>query len=180
MNIGSTAVGGVQLHVLDATAAGYDDMYLCDSAGTENTGFLGDRHVDTLYPVSDGTHTDMTPDSGTAHYSRVNETSPDGDSSYVASNALNAIDSYHVNPVSVPAADVRGLQTNVWARKDDAALRQVAPLIRVATTDYPGGTQTLAATYVDYTQIYEQNPGTSADWTVPDIDAAEYGLKVVT
>lgn len=179
-SIGTTAVGGIMLRTIDLTSASFDDLYVCDTAGTENNSFLGDRHVDTLFPTADGTHTDMAPDSGTAHYSRVNETSPDGDSSYVATNVLNAIDSYQVGSVSVPTADVRGIQTNLWARKDDAALRQVAPLIRVATTDYPGSTQTLAATYVDYTQIYEQNPGTSADWTVPDIDAAEYGVKVVT
>ena len=81
-NLGSTAVGQAQWIVtLNQSGAFYtstvDDVYLLDSTGSapRNT-FLGDSRVETLYPVADGAHTDWTPDTGTAHWSRVNQTPP--------------------------------------------------------------------------------------------------------
>ena len=180
INTGTVPVSGVSLRTIDVPPVSYDDLYIVDNAGSENNDFLGDRHVDTSYMTADGAHTDWVPNSGTAHFSRVNETNADLDTSYVASSALNAIDTYQAGPVSVVSADIRGIQVNLWARKDDAGLRQLAPVIRIAGVDYVGTPVTLATGYVDYTQIYEQNPATGADWTVTGVNTAEYGSKVVT
>lgn len=157
-----------------------DDLYVCDGTGAHNNNFLGDRHIDTLYPTADGFYQAWTPDTGTAHYSRVNETNFDADSSYVSTPTVGAIDSYQMSDVSVLSADIRGLQVNMFARKDDAGLRQAASLLRIAGADYFAPTQTMATGYVDYTQMYEQNPATSADWTVSDVNNIEAGEKVIT
>ena len=157
----------------------YDDVFFLDTSAAPNNDFLGDVHVETTWPAADGTHQDWAPDSGTAHYSRVNETSPDGDTSYVASSTSGTIDSYLVAPVGPLTANVYAVQTNLYARKDDAGLRQLQPVIRSAGTDHAGATATLATSYVDSTQLFEQDPGSGGGWTVATVNAAEYGVKVV-
>lgn len=51
----------------------YDDIYVCDTSGTENNDFLGDCRVDVIRPASDGTYHEGTPTTGTSHYSLVNQ-----------------------------------------------------------------------------------------------------------
>jgi hypothetical protein len=106
----------------------------------------------------------------------VNEHPPDGDTSYVSDNAIGDKDTFAVTTIA--GGSIRGVQTNLYARKEDAGFRQVAPIIRVASTDYQGTSETLTTSYVDGTQLYDQNPGTSTTWTVSDINAAEFGMVV--
>ena len=183
-NFGSSPADVISLIVQEGSdSAGhniqYDDVYFLDTTAAPNNDFLGDVHVETTWPAADGTHQDWAPDSGTAHYSRVNETSPDGDTSYVASGTSGSIDSYLVAPVGPLTATVHAVQTNLYARKDNAGLRQLQPVIRSAGTDHAGATVTLATSYVDSTQIFEQDPGSGSGWTVATVNAAEYGVKVV-
>jgi hypothetical protein len=160
----------------------FDDIYFCDTAGTENKDFLGDRHVETLFPSGDGAHTDWTPNTGLTHFNLVNDitaTFPDSDTTYVSSSTPGQLDTYTHPSLTVLTADIRGVQTNLWSRKDDASTRQIAPVFRIAGTDYVGTTATLATGYVDSTQIYENSPATSSDWTLSEINAAEFGVKEI-
>jgi hypothetical protein len=181
VNIGTAPIGAVSLHYqgpgVSNSSIGFDDIIVCDSSGGENNDFLGDRHVETLYPNGAGAHTGWTPDSG-SNYARLNEHAPDGDTSYVASDTASTIDTYAFDDLSIPTADIRGIQVNLWARKFDASLRKIAPVVRPGSTDHVGTDQTLSTSYVDGTQIYEQNPDTSSDWTVSDINASEFGMEV--
>lgn len=163
----------------------YDDVWLADTATGDIKDFIGDAHVETLYPNGDGSHSDWTPNSGSAHYSRVNEHSaapyPDDDTSYVSTATVNNIDSWAYDDLSIVSGTVYGLQTNLYARKTDANLRQLKPVVVRSATTYVGSvTQTLASGYVDSTEIYEEDPSTSAAWTVTNVNAAEFGVKATT
>jgi hypothetical protein len=65
----------------------YDDLYICDTTGTEYNDFLGDVRVDRAYLVGDGTHQDFTPSSGTRHFVLVNENA-DNTAAYVQATAV--------------------------------------------------------------------------------------------
>ena len=53
-------------------------------------------------------------------------------------------------------------------------------MIRQAGTNYDGTTMPpLTTTYAAYAQIYEQDPSTSAAWTIPGVNSAEVGVKEV-
>jgi hypothetical protein len=140
---------------------------------------MGDNRVETLYPVADGANTAWTPNSGTAHWSRVNETTPDDDTSYVSSSTPGDRDSYVYGSLSTLTGSVHGVQTNLRARKDDAAARQVADVIRIAGTNYDGTTTGgLTTSYLYYSQIHNQAP-TGSDWTIAGVNTTEFGVKEV-
>ena len=184
-NFGTTNVGQVALNA-PASSGGlwFDDWYLLDSSGggPQNT-FLGDVTVETLYPNGDGTHQQWTPSAAGAHFSKVNESSgtyPDGDTTYVSDVTPGDIDSYTVGPLATLTGTVFGVVTNLYARKDDAAARTIAPVIREGGTDHVGTTTGgLTTSYLFYRQIYPLDPAGAA-WTIGSVNGAEYGVKEVT
>ncbi len=176
-NFGSTTIGQVQL-ISVVGGSVFDDLYVLDTTGASprNT-FLGDVRVETIYPNADGAHSQWTPNTGTTHYTQVNEAQADGDASYVSDATPNDLDTYAFGDIDV-GATVYGVQTNLYARKDDANTRQIAPVVRQSGSDNVGTTVTMATTYVDYTQLYNQDPS-SADWTPTSVNAAEFGVKEI-
>lgn len=154
-----------------------DDVYVADTAGAapRNT-FLGDVRVSALYPTGAGAHAAWTPDSG-SNYARVNEALADGDTSYVSSSTPGSIDTSAFADMDAAAA-VAAVQRNLYARKDDAGVRQIAPVIRQSGNDYVGSTVTLASSYALYSQIYNQDP-LGADWTPTTVNANENGFKEI-
>lgn len=177
-NFGSTNIDGFSLGGASINGD-FDDIYVADTTGSApNNDFLGDSRVITLYPTSDGASTQWTPSTGTAHWSLVDETTPNSDTDYVASSTPNQIDSYGFQDVSA-SATVFAVQTNLFARKVDSGTRQVADLIRQSSTNYVGTTYTLASTYSFYTKLYDKDP-TNATWTASNVNADEFGVKLIT
>jgi hypothetical protein len=177
-NFGSTNIDTIGINQTTSNSnTDYDDMYVLDTTGSSprNT-FLGDVRVETIYPTGAGAHTQWTPDSG-SNWARVSEAQADGDTSYVADGTPNDLDSYVFGDID-GGATVYGIQTNLYARKDDAATRQIANLIRQASTDYIGSTVTLSSSYAFFSQLYNQDP-TAADWTATNINADEFGIKEI-
>jgi len=157
----------------------YDDIYICDSQGTTNNDFLGDTKVVTMFPTSAGTTTQWTPLSG-ANYTNVNQTQPDDDASYVYTSTPGQTDTYLCGDITDNPVNIFGVQTNLYARKDDAGVRTVSKVIRSGGTNYPGAAvDNLAANYVFYTEIDEKDPGTGAAWTKAGFNAAEFGATII-
>ncbi len=158
------------------------DMYVDDLVVLDTTGgspqddFLGDVRVETLYPAADGSYTDWTPKVGTDHFAMVNEHLIDGDGSYVYDASPGDKDSYIIETF---IGLIYAAQLNIGARKGDASLRQIAPLIRQASTDYEGDTETLTSDYVIYTWTLSKDP-TGADWLAATINADEFGQELIT
>lgn len=177
-NFGSSNIDTVARSGNGGATTDWDDMYVVDTSGAapRNT-FLGDVRVETIYATADGNHSQWTPNSGTTHYDRVNEAQADGDTTYVSDSTVGHLDTYAFGDIDT-GATVYGLQTNLYARKDDAATRQIAPVIRQSGTDNVGTTATLSSSYVVYSQLYNQDP-TSADWTPTTVNADEYGVKEI-
>ncbi len=178
-NFGSSNLDTVTLSQLTSNqTADYDDIYILDTSGAApRQTFLGDVRVETVFPTSDGAHTAWTPNSGSTHYTQVGETLADGDTTYVGDSTPNDIDSYGCGDIDT-GATVYGVQTNLYARKDDASTRQIAPVIRQSGSDNVGTTVTLSATYLFYSQLYNQDP-TPADWTPTTVNGDEFGVKEI-
>lgn len=187
-NIGSTNIDNVTWGAANAFGSSsvattvMDDIYVLNTAGSapRNT-FLGPCRVETLMPDADGASTAWTPNSGSAHFSRVNEISgtyPDGDTSYVSTAAVGNRDTYSADNL-VSTGTVFGLNVNLYARKDDVATREICPVVRQGGVNYDGTTVAMSTTYANYQQLYEQDP-TAADWTAANVNADEFGVKVVT
>lgn len=158
----------------------HDDFYVLDTSGSDNVSFLGDVHVETVYPSADGANDQWTPDTGSNSADRVDENEPDNDTTYIADATVGHKTTFDMGTLAVLSGSVFGVQTNLYARKDDAATRQIAPVVRQGGSDFDGSTVTLGVSYADFSQIYENDPSDAADWTVGKVNSAEFGVKVVT
>ena len=155
----------------------YDDLYLCDETGSANNNFLGDCRVECLLPIGAGSEAQWTPLSG-ANYANVDEVVPDDDTTYNKSNTVGGVDTYVMADLVSATGLIYGVQYLEFARKDNAGSRFIAPVARIGGTDYAGSAVGLGDSYVFTREIKELSPATAAAWTLSEINAMEYGVKV--
>ena len=87
-------------------------------------------------------------------------------------------DLYTAGALATSAGTVYAVQTNLYARKDDAGTRQVCKTIRQGGTNYDGSAKTLGSSYQVYSELDNLDP-TGADWTIANVNGDQYGIKVV-
>lgn len=155
----------------------YDDLYVCDGAGSTNNNFLGDCRVDAYLPNGAGNSTQLTPSAG-SNYQCVDDTTPNDDTDYVEHATVGNKDTYACGNMSHTPSSIFGVQILANAKKDDAGARSLATVTRSGTTDFDGATAVLSTSYIYYSDIREVDPNTSAAWTKTNFDAAEFGVKV--
>ena len=158
-----------------------DDLYVCDTAGTANTDFLGDCRVITLAPDADGTTNDFTPQGGGANYLEVDDgaSGPDEDATYVSASAVGAKDLYGYPALSAEPGVIKGIAVTTRARKTDAGTRSFRAVARSGTTETAAAASHDAlASYADTQDIFETDPDTGAAWTEAGFAAAEFGIEI--
>jgi hypothetical protein len=154
-----------------------DDLYICDNTGTYNNDFLGDIKVITILPNADGSNTGWTPSTGTSHYAVVDESPANDDTDYLYTSTAGATDTENFQDITLTGS-IRGILQLACIRKDDAGARSAALICRVGTTDYEGPEVSLGTSYTYLQQIRESNPATGSPWTVADINAAQFGVRM--
>jgi hypothetical protein len=155
----------------------YDDFYVCNGLGSTNNNFLGDVRVVTAVPIGAGAHTQFQPNGSASNWQCVDEIPPNDDTDYVSDANPGDIDTYDITSID-GGASVFGVQNSLYARKDDANVRQIAAVARQAGTDYVGATKTLGSSYLYYSELYDQDP-TAANWTATNVNADEFGVKEI-
>jgi hypothetical protein len=133
--------------------------------------------VELLLPSGAGAETQWTPSAG-SNYQNVDENPENGDTDYNKSNTVGQVDTYAMaNLVSV-AGLIYGVQYLEYARKDNAGTRTIAPVARIGGADYLGSNVNLSDSYAYTREIKELSPATAAAWTISEINAMEFGVKV--
>lgn len=180
-NTANASANVIQFNGITASSnTDFDDLYICDGAGSTNNDFLGDVRVDCYLPDGNGNSSQLTGSDGnsTDNYQLVDESSQNGDTDYVQSATVNQKDTYTFADMSHTPASIFGTQVNMTAKKDDSGTRSICSVCRSGGTDYDGDTQALSTSYVDYRNINETDPATSSAWTRTNLNAAEFGVKV--
>lgn len=173
---GATNIGSVQLGT--GTTMALDDFYVCDTSGAVNNDFLGDARISTFFPTGDGALAQFTPSTGSNHFANVDDVPPNDDTDYNSDSTVGHIDTFTHG--SLPASTtVKAVQHSLYARKDDVALRQIAPVIRRGGTNNVGTTVTLSTTYANYRELRELDPITAAAWVDTNFNSDEFGVKVI-
>lgn len=171
-------LGGVE-SVTGTNDLFWDDLYICDGAGTENNDFLGDVRVVSHLPNGAGNYAQWTPSAG-ANYENVDDNPPDDDTTYNSSAIAAQKDSFGMS--NLPGGltgTVLGIQTLLNCRKDDAGTRTIRPFWRISSTDYNGTGVNIGDSYkYAIREVSEQNPATAAAWTTGEIDALEAGYEL--
>lgn len=157
-----------------------DDVYILDGAGSTNNNFLGDMKVESLRPSAEGSNSgwDVVP-TGTANFEAVQTF---GDSRYIETNTVNDKDTYVFNNLLKIDSSIAGVQVCVWARNTDSVQHTIKSVTRRSNTDYDASAaQTVTDTgFNPLYFIMEQDPSTTATWTVSGVNEAEYGVKLMS
>lgn len=113
----------------------------------------------------------------TTDYS-VAATASSQDESYVVSSTNDQIDTWaHTNPISPSGLSIKGVIQYAEARADTASAKSLAFVARLASTDATSGDTALAQTYSTLYKAWETDPS-AASWTVANVAAAEFGVKL--
>jgi hypothetical protein len=171
----------------DTRQADFDDIIFYDGQTTDPAGNsdivgpVGDCGLAWLLPTGAGTTTQFTPDTAVANYGRVNEATPDGDTSYVESSTVGQVDTYALADLPAATSAVKTLALCHYARKTDVGARQMGATLRTggANFTHPTGVD-LGSSYQYSFRNWGTNPGTVLPWTVADVNALEIGQTVNT
>jgi hypothetical protein len=180
VNTGSSNIDTIAFWTSNSQSMYVSDVVVQDTSGSApwNT-FLGDtRFVLPLPTGNSGTNNAWTANTGTK-YGAVDEVSDNGDTDYISSATPGDRQTF-TNAALGVTGTVFAVQVTNHARKDDATVRTIAPVIRQGGVNYDGTTTpALSTSYIRYKQIYQQGPD-GADWDVSRVDAAEFGVKMVS
>jgi hypothetical protein len=170
--------------VPEATALAYNGTLIY------NDGYLGDTHVEALYPTADGEHlstgnTPWVPASGSVEFNQINEHPPDEDATYVSADTSGQTSTYaFVTPrqtapirfgrvgCTANAQPIYGIQWGGRLRSEATEVL-VAPIVRqivdgtFAGDDiYQASPVTVAlTTYAYLLAIFGRNPISGEPWT---------------
>jgi len=153
----------------------YDDLIIFDTTSPNND-FLGDLHIVTTVPDAAGDSTQWTPSAG-ANYQCVDEATPNGDTDYVYSSTPGQVDLYNIADLPV-AGTVFAVALASFARKDDAATRTMRHVLKSGATQAEGADKGLATGYTMFSDVWDQDPNTSATWAAAAVNALQAGVKV--
>lgn len=151
-----------------------DDLYVRGATDLQAGGFLGDSKVLTVLPNAAGSSTQLTPTGAASNHEAVDETTPDGDTSYVSGNTGKDLYAF----ADITAATIHAAQLSVMAKKSDAGARSIAPTVKSGATEDAGANQALSTDYRYKQKVWEVNPDTAAAWSAAEINSAEFGASV--
>jgi len=162
-----------------------DDVYIDDiwvQSGTSPLTLKGDIEVVTLLPNGNGNSSQLlgSDSNSTDNYLLVdnNAAIPPVTTEYVGGSTQGDKDTYTMeNLTGTPT--VLAVQTTLYAAMDDTGPKQVRPVIRSGTTDYPGADFALQnGVYIPVSEIHLTDPDTATAWTYGGVNSMEFGPEV--
>jgi hypothetical protein len=154
-----------------------DDFYVLNGDGAAPNDFIGDARIRTINPNGAGNYSQFTPTGSATNYQNVDESVP-VTTDYNEDSTVGHRDTYAYSNVPT-SATIGGIQIGSYAAKSDSGARSEAPVVRIGSTDYDGTTVALTTSYTYYLQQYNLSPATASAWTASEVNAAEFGIKVV-
>ncbi len=162
------------------TGTYYDNLYVCNTAGSHCNDFLGPIKITTAYPVAAGDAAEWTGSGGGSHYTYVDDfPSPNDDTDYVESETIGQKELWNYLDVSDLGDTIYAAQAVTLVRSTDAECLQLKTLAKSG-----GGSETentaepVGVDYTELTRLMEFQPGTSDPWTVSVLNAYQFGVKV--
>lgn len=174
----STMIDSISLHgALNTSGTQYDDVYICNGLGTKNNDFLGDQRVVTRAPNAPGSASGFTSSSGGPNWDNVNEI-PASIADYNASSVPGTRDLYEFENLPNNITQVAGVQLVTMSVKTDAGDAFVKNVLSSGGSTVVGPPVAVATDLSSATTQYENNPSTSAAWTVAAVNALQGGAEV--
>jgi hypothetical protein len=159
-----------------------DDPVFYDSSGAvpNFTVFpLGARQITVVRPSSDGTVQFGTVVGGTGtHASCLNETAPDGDTSYVEDGTVGDQDLLNMGALGYTPATITCVVENLYVENAAGGTVNINSACKSGATTSTGTAIATPLTYRTVQWAFPTDPNTSAAWTASGLNAAQFGYKV--
>jgi hypothetical protein len=163
---------------MSSYSAFWDNYYILDTTGPTYNDHIVEHRIKTIYPTADGTHTDFSASAGN-RWACIDENTPNDSTDYIQSNTTNHIYTMAAQTTGV-VGSVSHVKISAWAIKSDVGLRELAMVNRIGSTNYVGTPIPITPGWRYHSQTYPLNPATSNPWTKAVVDAAQFGIKLVT
>ena len=158
----------------------YDDIYVCDTTGTENNDFLGDSRVDVIRPTGDGTYSQGTPTTGTSHYSLVNQVQYNPTAGIVLDTTEDK-ESYTMSqllPSGIVSNNVHGIELATVAYNLDASgSKRMGKLVVQGVSELELNDNN-DGVLIEPSFNFQITPtdADAAQWTVNSVNNAQFGI----
>jgi hypothetical protein len=171
-----------------SNVSAFDDIYICNGAGTENNTFLGDIRILSLNPNGDNL-VEWTPSAAGDHYTKVDDQplndggsgEPWDDTDYIESDTTGNQDlfEYENLPDTFLYQDVVGLQLATVVRTTNEQVLDFKTLVVSGATETALTSGNLMwSNYHPIVAINELDPDTGLAWTPTGIKSAKFGVEV--
>lgn len=184
-NTSNNQTTGILIGAVNSSPTGFfywDDVYITDTSGGSNTGFLGECRVQTIVPTGAGASAQFTASAG-SNWQNVDEIGASGaadNTDYNSSSTAGHVDSLAITSTSITGSPtIYGIALCMTARKDDVGTRTMRTRLKSSSAVSTGTTQTLLASYYTYRTAHLTDPNTSAAWTASGVNAMELGYELV-
>lgn len=148
-----------------------DDLYI--TTGER----LGDVKIYVIRPNGAGVSSAWASSTGREGWQDINENQVDGDSSYIYTTNAGAEHVVNLEDLS-QYGEIKGVQTNVIAKKLDAGSAAIQVVSRFNGVNYYTSNQRPSyGSYRDFTMAYRLNPNTGVAFTVDDITWMQAGVS---
>lgn len=155
-----------------------DDLYICDTSGSEANNFLGDVRIEYVTTSGAGATTNFTPSAG-SNYQCVDDNPANDETDYVSSSAPGDKDTYAMGNLSSTAGAIVAVCVVSTDRKDDAGTRTHSHRVRLSGTESAGTAFSPTTSYVVHQSIFHTKPGGGV-WTISDVNSVEAGAELTT
>lgn len=161
----------------------WDDLYILDDQGTINNDYLGDSVIEGRIPTGDAAPNDFTPSGAGNNFDQVDEDFANID--WIFSSTIGHQDLFSFNALSFVTGTVHGVMLASSVRLDTTGSREFKHVIRsngtLFTSPAGGITHTVASTVFQvFFDVFERDPDTAVKWTIAGVDAADFGVEVVS
>ena len=180
LNTGGSDITALQFsNPYGETSRYYDNIYIADA-------LQGELHMKLYSPAADDS-CDFTPSTGSDNYAMVDDTAPDGDTTYNESSTLNHADLFEYEDMAGEELDgsIAAVSIVTIAKKLDAGDRAITHITEQDATGYDHTEFYLTTDYVEgegaFTSLAYEVLNTAPDstsWTPAKFNALKIGYEI--
>ncbi len=180
--IANVGADGVRFYSVDAsTLFTLDDIVIWDNEGSGMTTFpQGVTMIETIRPTAAGDSTQFTPNSGD-NYAAVDEVASDGATSYNLAATAGFIDLYNFGNLVATPVSVKGVAVSVVEKPTTPGTCNSRAKAKSSATVADGTTIAVSgAGFRTDQHAFLVDPNTAAAWGAAGINAAQFGVELVS
>jgi hypothetical protein len=177
---GTNSIGQFLISTYNNESVLFDDIMAYGNTGapTASNFPLGPQRIDTTRAASDGVVNFATLSAGTTHFSLINETFPDGDTSYVQDTTSGNQDLLNYGALPITPVSITGVMANCYVENPSAGSKNIGQVCSSSSVLATGSSIVAPTAYRTIQQDFSTDPNTSAAWTASGLNAAQFGYKV--